>query len=114
MKYLLIILTLIILGVINNNLNQSQEGFTNPSDTCFTGKYPAKSSDEIKNFWMSTGSRSASLDDCAKKYSVKWQNDPLIFKNREVPDNPFAKDRGSHCRSDKQCKSGQCCDWFCL
>lgn len=50
---------------------------------------------------------------CYDRYKVKWQPDPNNFKQVQLKKNPFAKKRDSHCRSDVQCQSGHCNEWYC-
>ena len=46
-------------------------------------------------------------------YTLKWENDPNMFLNKEITVNPFAKSNAEHCRTDSQCKSDKCNDFYC-
>jgi hypothetical protein len=46
-------------------------------------------------------------------YSVNWVPDPDNFKITNITENPYAKGDYKHCRSNSQCKSNSCKQWYC-
>jgi len=56
----------------------------------------------------------ANKKQCYDRYSVRWESDPDMFKQRDIVVNPFGKHPGSHCRGQNfQCASNKCDKWFC-
>lgn len=116
---IVVVVTVLLLICLTNTylVDYTKEGFTTEFDSCLSThpeNVQVTNVDSDMQFWSRGACQSPrDLNNCAKQYSLTWGNDPLIFRRQMLPDNPFAKDSGSHCRSDVQCKSGKCHGWFC-
>jgi len=68
----------------------------------------------IRTIYQNGGAGEIDFRQCSGKYKVTippyvQREDPLIKDDQ----NPWAKASMSHCRSDQQCLSGKCDNYFC-